>query len=235
MLECSHPLQGSLTLEVAGQSMSLLPERALFLPAHEALLIADVHLGKAASFRALGVPVPEATTAATLARLDRLLAHLPARQLLVLGDLLHDAIAQHPRVIDALTAWRHAHRSLDVVLVRGNHDRRAGDPPAHCAIRVVDEPAALAGLRLRHHPLPPDSPGAEGFAVSGHLHPAIRLRGRHGAVRLPCFWFRAASLVLPAFGEFTGSCDVVPMQGDRLYLTDSEKIHALPSQVSRAA
>jgi len=232
MIERRSALPGGLEIVAAGQTMCLLPQRALYLPAHETLLVADVQLGKAASYRAQGVPVPESTTAATLARLDRILAGQPARQLFVLGDLLHDAAGLGPAVVDALIAWRHRHGSLDVVLVRGNHDRRAGDPPARCGIRVVDEPAPLADLHLCHEP---DSGARDRFIVAGHVHPAFRLRGRHGAVRLPCFWFRSGSAILPAFGEFTGSCTVVPAPGDRLYLTDSETVHALPERISRAA
>jgi DNA ligase-associated metallophosphoesterase len=231
MIDCRSALPGSLEIVAAGQTMSLLPQRALYLPAHEALLVADVHLGKAASFRAQGVPVPESTTAATLARLDRILACLPVRRLFVLGDLLHDAQARNPLVIDALAAWRDAYGPLDVVLVRGNHDRAAGDPPACCGIRVADEPVRLADLRLCHEP----GDGDEAFMLAGHVHPAFRLRGRRDALRLPCFWFRAGGAVLPAFGEFTGSSTIVPAPGDRLFLTDSEMIHAVPERVSRAA
>ena len=56
-------------LDLAGQRLDLLPQRAAFLPALRTLLVADAHIGKAVSFRRLGVPVPEATTAGTLARL----------------------------------------------------------------------------------------------------------------------------------------------------------------------
>lgn len=98
--------------------------------------------------------MPESTTAATLARLD-VAESWPASRLVglfVLGDLLHDAAGLGPAVVDALTAWRHRHGSLDVVLVRGNHDRRAGDPPARCGIRIMEEPARLADLHLCHEP-----------------------------------------------------------------------------------
>ena len=44
-----------LHVEVGGASLVLLAERAAYLPAQRALLVADVHVGKAASFRGLGV------------------------------------------------------------------------------------------------------------------------------------------------------------------------------------
>jgi uncharacterized protein len=45
-------------LTIAGEDVLLLPERALFWPRACALVVADVHWGKAASFRAAGIPIP---------------------------------------------------------------------------------------------------------------------------------------------------------------------------------
>ncbi|MEK9774882.1 MAG: DEAD/DEAH box helicase, partial [Quisquiliibacterium sp.] len=63
----------ALRLEHAGVCLTLLPQRAVLIEHERALLVSDLHLGKAATFRKLGVPVPEGTTLATLARLDALL------------------------------------------------------------------------------------------------------------------------------------------------------------------
>ena len=76
-------------VRLAGEDLWLLPEKALYWPAQQALLIADVHFGKAAAYRSLGQPVPQGTTAANIEVLDRLLARLPCRQLIFLGDFLH--------------------------------------------------------------------------------------------------------------------------------------------------
>jgi metallophosphoesterase superfamily enzyme len=54
--------------------------------------------------------------------------------------------------------------------------------------------------------------------LSGHIHPVVRLRGlMKRAMRVPVFWQRATSLVLPAFGLFTGGFAVRPAPGDCLY------------------
>ena len=52
MTECS----------VAGEKLVLLPERVAYWPAKKALFVADFHLGKAASFRSAGIPLPSGTT-----------------------------------------------------------------------------------------------------------------------------------------------------------------------------
>jgi len=113
----SDVLSGVVELE----GLQMLPGGALFRPAREQLVIADVHLGKAASFRAQGIPVPEATTGENFARLDRLLSITAARQLVILGDLSHNALGRR-KIRDPWLAWRGQHAALDVVLVPGNHD-----------------------------------------------------------------------------------------------------------------
>lgn len=120
-------------IEHCGQELWLLPDKAIYWPAQRALLVADVHIGKAASYRALHQPVPRGTTEATLARLDDLLAHYACEQLIVLGDFLHARSARAPATLARLQAWRDRHPGLHIVLIRGNHDHNAGDPPKRWA------------------------------------------------------------------------------------------------------
>ena len=80
----------------------LLPGRAAFLPSSATLLVADLHLGKAATFRKAGIPVPEGSAQADLARLARLVRETSARRLVIVGDLL---IAPYARG-NTLTAIR---------------------------------------------------------------------------------------------------------------------------------
>ncbi len=211
----------------------LLPERAAWLPEHETLLVADVHIGKAASFRRLGTPVPEATTAATLARLSEALRRTAARRLVVLGDLSHSAAAHRAPATDAaFGAWRAAHAEIALTLVAGNHDQRAGAPPTGWRVQVVAEPHELAGLALVHHPQA--VPGR--YALAGHLHPAVRLGGRGpGSLRLPCFHLGAECGVLPAFGEFTGCHLVRPAPGDRIVVVAEGELREWPVPAERLA
>lgn len=218
-----------------GRTLWLLPERAAWLAEAGLLMVADVHFGKAASFRRLGVPVPRGTTEANLARLDALLQRLDGvRELVFLGDFLHAASGRAPATLQALHDWRQRHAALTMTLVRGNHDDRAGDPPAELGIAVVDEPWCHAGLALCHDPATPRPDGLHGLA--GHLHPTARLGRGFDALRLPCFHARVDGvLVLPAFGEFTGGAPVQPVQGDALYLVADGRVVACPTPAHRAA
>jgi DNA ligase-associated metallophosphoesterase len=202
------------TILAAGRSLTLLPEKAVYLAASRTLLIADAHIGKAVTFRALGVPVPRGTTSETLAALAALIATWRARRVVFLGDFLHSAQAKAPATLGAVARWRRAHPTLELVLVRGNHDSRAGDPPTSLGMKVVDEPYELDGLALCHHPRP--RRGA--YVLAGHLHPCVSLGGRgFGHLRLPCFWLGDEVGVLPAFGAFTGMHPIRAGASDRVF------------------
>ncbi len=204
----------------------LLAGRALLLPAARALVVADVHFGKAATFRARGVPVPQGTTTDNLQRLERLLASTDATSLVFLGDLFHAREAHARDTLAALRVWRARHPRVDMVLVEGNHDRHAGAPPLDLDLRIEQEPWLFADLALCHHP----QRVAGRHVLAGHLHPCVRLRGgAHDSVRLPCFWVRPSMTLLPAFGEFTGGAPIEREPGDRVIALADDRLFPLPA------
>lgn len=212
------------TVQAGGQTLMLLPEKAVFLPESDTLLVADAHFGKAVSFRKLGVPVPKGTTTETLAVLSSLVLRLDIRRIVFLGDFLHSANARAPATMGAIARWRDQHAVLDVVLVRGNHDERAGDPPWQLGIEPVDEPLMQGGLALCHHP----RPVAGAYALAGHLHPCVSIGGRaHDWLRLPCFWLTREFGVLPAFGAFTGMQTIRWGDGERVFAATPERVFEL--------
>lgn len=207
--------------ELQGERLLLLPQRALYWPRERTLLVADVHFGKAAAFRAEGVPVPQGTTTENLAKLDALIESHAAARIVFLGDFLHAKASHAPATLAALRRWRAHRRDLELVLVRGNHDVAAGDPPAELGVTIVNEPLTLGPFALRHHPAP-----YEGYYVlAGHLHPSFHVDGRAGdGVRVPCFWFNHAVGVLPAFGSFTGTHAIDPAENDRVFLVTPDRV-----------
>jgi DNA ligase-associated metallophosphoesterase len=217
----------AVSAEVAGESVELLAARALYWPRKQTLLVADVHFGKAAAFRAAGVFVPEETTTAALRRLDEMLEYTGARRIVFLGDLLHAAEGRHPDTLTAVGAWRSRHAQVEMLLVRGNHDRTAGDPPAELRIACVDGPLIEPPFAFVHHPVE----RADAYALAGHIHPGVLLVGRgRQRERFACFWLGAKTGVLPAFGEFTGFAEVEPQPGDRVWVVADERIFPVPVQ-----
>jgi DNA ligase-associated metallophosphoesterase len=203
-----------LTIDWADESWTILPERALLRLRDRALIITDPHFGKAAAFRHAGVPVPETTTHADLARLDDALLRSHASSLLVLGDFFHARNGRGSATMAALDAWRKSHRDLSITIVRGNHDHEAGDPPADWRIRCVADPFIDGSFLFCHHPCEPKGR----FALAGHVHPCVRLHDTAGrGERVDAFIFSEQSALLPAFGSFTGTHPVRPRRGDRVF------------------
>ena len=214
-------VEGDLEIEVKGERLTLLPERAALWHGENALFIADPHWGKAATFRAGGIPVPSGTTLEAIERLESLVSRTHASRVIFLGDLLHAKAGRSQEMFGALDAWRSKNTSLDVLLVRGNHDRRAGDPPSELCFDCVDAPFLMPPFVLAHHP----STHPDGYVLSGHVHPGIRLYGpARQRERLPCFVFAKDFAVLPAFGDFTGLGDVEPVPGDRIYAIAEDRV-----------
>lgn len=217
------------TVHWAGETLHLLPAHALWWPAGQTLFIADLHLGKAASYRALGQPVPGGTTRDNLARLDALIAEHQPQRLVCLGDFLHAASGRTPAVLQALGDWRARHLNVAMTLVRGNHDDRAGDPPPEAGIEVVDEPWLLGPFACCHHPRPDGERHPTHFILAGHLHPVVHLSGRaRDALRLPCFVSEPGHAVLPAFGAFTGGHVLLAEPDRRFYAVGGDRVWEVP-------
>lgn len=212
---------GDAEVIAGGQSLVLLPERAAFWRETGTLLVADPHFGKAAAFRAGGFPVPAGTTGESLSRLHSAVSRMAPRRIVFLGDLLHARSGRSPSMLAALTSWRSDNEDVDVLLVRGNHDRHAGDPPAELGVECVDEPHPDGPFILSHHPVA----SVDGYVIAGHTHPGVRLYGAGGErARLPCFVVGSRVTVLPAFGDFTGLADGEPDPDADIYVVADNSV-----------
>lgn len=219
--------EGALALELAGETLWLLPQRALCWPARRTLVVADLHFGKDDVFRRAGLAIPEGAAAEDLARLEALLQATRSERLLVLGDFLHGDLQPGDAFPPRFAAWRAAHRELAVVVVAGNHDRHArrdGAPPVALDVQWATGPLHEAPFAFTHDPdAPTDGPAA--FSIAGHLHPVALLPARGGPrLRVPVFWRRRATLVLPAFGRLTGGQRVQPAPDEQLLVAGPARV-----------
>ena len=206
-------MSASAIIELGGARLQLLAGRAAYWPERSALLVSDMHFGKAAALRAAGRPIPPGTTAADLERVDRMLAETGAERLWITGDFLHSPSSRHRPTLDRLGAWFAARPGLERLLVRGNHDERAGDPPAEWGFEVVDEPHDVGPWCLCHYPRKDlDKP-----TIAGHLHPKIRVNTRGRSVSGRCFVTDGNQLVMPAFGALTGGLSARDRDVKRLF------------------
>ncbi len=233
-------IPGSLEIRHQGARLWLLAQRAAYLPEAEALLVSDVHLGKAASFRELGVPVPAGTTGSNLQRLQELVERVGPKRLIVLGDLFHSPQGLTAPLIQALQCWLEQIADVEVELIEGNHDRNSGKRLNHLLtglglnlrLKFSQQPIFLEPFLLCHEPIEwrrysSDEDAAfsrsmrSALQVTGHIHPVVQIKGLgRDALRLPCFWRNEQALVLPAFGEFTGGYPVDPKGGECFVVAD---------------
>lgn len=208
-----------------GARLRLLAEGAVWCEEASTLVVADLHLGKSAAFRARGLAVPEGDDRRDLERLLALARSREARRLVVAGDLFHSAGGLTPELSAALESFLDG-LGVPVVLVRGNHDRHLPVLPAACEVRTRWQ---AGGLAVCHDP---DEAGEDEDGVlwlCGHWHPVLRLReGRRASLRVPAFLWRGRRLVLPAFGAFTGGGRVPPQAGDRWFAALAGKVVEVP-------
>lgn len=213
----------SLRATIAGIELQLFAQRAALSPLHNTLFVADTHLGKDATFRRHGVPVPTGSSQGTLQTISKLLASTAAKRLVILGDMFHARSSLSSETLDCVEWFFGEHPSLQFTLIRGNHDAHVGSLPRHWPIEVVDPGQRTGALALGHHPTPPPT-GAD-LLLCGHLHPAVRFgSGRDSFGKLPCFWYSQGCLVLPAIGEFTGTHVVQLKKDDRAWIIADDEV-----------
>jgi DNA ligase-associated metallophosphoesterase len=174
------------------------PSGALFWPEHGLLAFADLHLEKGSSFAARGQLLPPYDTAATLARLARLIAHYAPRCVVALGDSFHDGGGPARLSGEDRYNLRSLQRGRDWIWITGNHDPE----PAENIGGVFQQTLTIGGLNFRH--LPSGKPAE----ICGHLHPVARIAQRGRKVSRRCFAADATRMVMPAFGAFTGGLNV---------------------------
>ncbi len=212
-------MAAELALTLAGEPMQVLGDRALYWPARQRLLIADLHLGKGDVFRRAGIALPRGGTLHDLQRLTELIARTQARSLWILGDVLHGP-APHAAWRAQLAQWRAHHALLEIAALAGNHDRvlaKAGLDMQLLPDQVEDGP-----FLLRHEP----DTHPELHVLCGHVHPQFKPPGT--TRRWPAFWRRAGLTVLPAFSQFTAGVVPALQPGEQLIACVEGAAIALP-------
>lgn len=180
--------------------VSLLPQKALLLPEEAILVIADIHLGKAAHFRKSGIFIPGESVWGDLKALYALLDQHHPGQVWFLGDLFHSS---HNTEWQQVATLVRMHPDTLFTLIKGNHDILDEAHYEAAGISVTQEPIELDGMIFSHEPMGEVPYGK--INVAGHIHPGCTWRGKgRQTLRLPCFYLRERTLLLPAFGALTG-------------------------------
>lgn len=218
-------------LEVGGEAVELLGERAVWRASERTLLVADLHWGKSETLRRAGAPIPGGVLGAQLDALEGLLRSTAAERLIVLGDLVHAPGGITDGLVERVAAWRRTWGGT-FELVLGNHDRRVERVAGAMGVDLLGRRASLGGLDLVHDPADATAGRA---TLAGHVHPAAVLRGGGDSLKLACFWLRDATLVLPAFTPFAAGAPIVPNARDRVVVCADGRLIDVPMVRARRA
>ncbi|MFB6157206.1 MAG: metallophosphoesterase [Haloferacaceae archaeon] len=191
------------TVAIGGRELAL-RGRACHLPAAGALVVADLHVGRAA---ASDVEYPLGERADLRDRLAAAVERFDPGTVAFAGDLLHRFGDASARSVDALRDLIGAVRAAGVraVVVAGNHDvglDGAWPGDVHDEFRLSDGTVVCHG----HEEPSADAPAY----VVGHDHPTIAIEGQ----RRPCLLYGegvyrdADLLVLPAFSRVAPGVEV---------------------------
>jgi Predicted ICC-like phosphoesterases len=183
-------------------------DRSVFMDAAEALVIADVHVGRA---QASDVEFPLGESKDHRRRLTDLCTAVDPDTVVIGGDVLHTFGWTTDEATESLRSLTRVCREAGakLVLVAGNHDTvlsEAFSGDVHDQYRLSD------GTVVCHGHTEPDVT-ADRYII-GHDHPAIEIEG----VRHPCFLYgddiyRGGDLlVLPAFTQLAAGVEVNQMR-----------------------
>jgi DNA ligase-associated metallophosphoesterase len=208
-----------LTIDLQGEKIDLLPERALWWERESTLIVADLHWGKTAHFRKNGIAIPAQSQNKDEMRLAQLLQSTRAERLIIAGDLFHSRSNQQ---VDLFTHFRNHHQTLQVDLVIGNHDILKKEEYARFHLSLHQECLTIEPFCIAH-----DHLASSHFVIHGHVHPAMRIKSKgnnQAAFKLCCFAVQEDRMILPAFGEFTGTHLVDAAEQKHIYLIAEDKV-----------
>lgn len=206
----------TLEIEINRQTFVLHNSGALYWVGKKMLLISDAHLGKISHFRKHGSALPAKAIFMNFSRLDELVAYFVPEKICFLGDLFHSALNKEWHFFEEWVA----RTALPIILIAGNHDIVSPQKYEELHIPIVSE-WLLDGFLLTH--FPEEREGA--FTFSGHIHPSVMLTGQgRQFLKLPCFFRSGEQIILPAFGEFTGTSVMELKPGDVAYVITKEEV-----------
>ena len=215
---------GDTIIHIGEEKLHLNAGAALYWESKKILVVADLHLGKTAHFRKHGIPVPITLLHDDLERLTSIIGQYQPETLLVCGDMFHQDFNND---IDLFMNWRNGFDALEIILIKGNHDKFSVSLCNSLGIEVMQPHLDILPFRFVHKPPIPNAIGTDKnfITISGHLHPGVRLRGKARQwLRLPCFTLTSSALVLPAFSMFTGLQIGEAKDGCHYYAIADDKI-----------
>uniref|UniRef100_E6Q401 Calcineurin-like phosphoesterase domain-containing protein n=1 Tax=mine drainage metagenome TaxID=410659 RepID=E6Q401_9ZZZZ len=169
----------------------------LWIEPSASLVVADLHLGYE---EAIGGALPLWSLDESLAALERARAAYDARELILLGDVVHGVRLSDGATARVLTTVQRLRQLCTLTIVAGNHEGRTRG--AGLLGECVEE-IERAGMLLHHG----DRTRLSGARhVIGHLHPSVALGGEQS---VPAFLVAPELIVLPAATPYSRGLNVL--------------------------
>lgn len=182
-------------IKFGGEEIQLFADRFAYIPAHKCALIADLHWGKTGHFRKNGIGVPNFINQTDFDRLENIVNQTNAESIQILGDCFHSKL--NYEIIHLGEFVRKC--PIPIKLIPGNHDIWALESLRNIGIEILSEQIQLGKIILTHEPIETDQ-----FQIYGHIHPKVVLKSGLKSLTFPAFIQQKNTLILPAFGTFTG-------------------------------
>ncbi len=207
-------------IQLASEDIELLPEKAFWWPAEHLLGLSDVHLGKAESYRAAGVPLPSGAHRDDLQKISHLIHQYQIRKVVVLGDWIHNKHSLSRLVLEDFHAFFAVHGQIHWTLLLGNHEYGAHEMMRGLPFHLVEEEIQIGPFLMTHGH---KNSRSSLFQIQGHTHPLVQIYEGPLRLKLPCFILEKNSLTIPAFGSLTGGYVTRPQAGRRLFAVTPQK------------
>lgn len=204
------------------QTIWLSADRAVFWEEQNALILADLHFGKTGHFRKAGIGVPQTIFKEDLQRLIALIQFFKAEQLIVVGDMFHSKSNNEHNLFER---WRKDLSSLEVHLIKGNHDILKQEWYEQAGILTYPQQLTIGGFSFLHDADIKSIALQNTFMFCGHLHPGITIRNTaRQSLHFPCFHFEADCCTLPAFSKFTGITNIKRKTTDKVFAIVEDQV-----------
>lgn len=189
--------------EAASRRVELLPgvhavaPGLLFLQNTRTIVAADAHL---AYEDVIGGALPTWSTAEAASVLLHAARELEAREVLLLGDVIHGSRMSDGAAREVRHALDRVRTGAEITLVAGNHEGRSR---GEAVLGPTVEFAERDGWLLIHGDAPSKHRGARGTII-GHVHPSLR----GGGIAAPAFLYSHRLVVVPALTPYSNGLSV---------------------------
>ena len=191
---------------------------ALFHQSEKWLAVADLHFGYEVSQRAAGRLMPMWGMTSVRERLLALIQDYQPRQLVLVGDLVHDRSAAQ-QLVKLLVELR---QLCDVVALAGNHDR-------HLAATMDLQDFWISGNFQFHHGHCL-AEASERTQIIGHHHPASTITDGAGLrLKLPAFVQQNSCWILPAFSPWASGTQWTRNADSCVWACSPHRVFRLPN------